>query len=61
MSLKFAGSFVALTAASLLTACGGGSTTSSAPVVTPPAPKPTAVTGIVTPTQVSVVTAKNAG
>jgi hypothetical protein len=60
MTLKGSLLPVVLTAACLLGGCGGGSS-SPAPVVTPPAPKPTAVTGIVTPAQVSVVTAKNAG
>ncbi len=60
MTRKILSPLAVLAAGCLLGACGGGSS-SPAPAVTPPAPKPTAVTGIVTPTQVSVVTAKNAG
>jgi hypothetical protein len=60
MTRKISSPLAVLAVGCLLGGCGGGSS-APAPVVTPPAPKPTAVTGIVTPTQVSVVTAKNAG
>lgn len=43
-----------LTVAQLLGGCGGGSSSSAAPVTTTPAP---AVTGVKTPSTVSVVTA----
>ncbi len=42
----------------VLAGCGGGSAATAS--TTPPPPPPAPVTGIATPTQVSVVTAKNA-
>jgi len=49
---------LALLAAGTLSGCGGGSQSAATPVaVTPPPPPPAAVTGVVTPKSVSVVTA----
>jgi hypothetical protein len=46
---------LALVAAGALAGCGGGS--ASAPVAVAPPPPPAAITGVVTPKSVSVVTA----
>jgi hypothetical protein len=52
------GGLIALWSILALSACGGGS--SSAPVsVAPPAQQPAAITGIETPSSISVVTATN--
>jgi len=52
------GALVALALSAALAGCGGGST-APAQMVTPPPPPP--VTGVAMPTNVAVVTAKNAG